>query len=867
MIARTLARLIPARYRDEILADLESRHRGVALWLAILHSARDAHRQMRVGPREPWGHGLGADLRSVWRTAAARPVASLSIVVILAGAIGLNTAIASLVQGVVREPLPFADADRVQFIWNVNAAGAKEPLAPARALDLAGRVASIERAALIAHLSMTVSGRDTTERWYGTSVSASFFDVLQATPLLGRTFTAADADRDVVVLSHRQWRDQFNGSASVIGQSVVMNGRPRTVIGVMPASFYWPSTVPTVSAENPPLFWACAPPPDVPERAVPGTGDGRMDRTTGYLRLVTRLKEGHAVSRAQQELDGVVAELAREHPATDEGKGATLVDARTQLLGPVRQPLWIMLLASGLVILAACVNVGSLLVVRQATRQREFAVRTALGASRARLLRLVTVECAAFASVSGAAGVALAWLTMPALVSVAPPSVGRLDAVGLSVPVLLWTAAITLGVAVLLGVLTMVALRRESVAYTLRGSDLATSTGRLRSLLVAAEVALAVALLVGATLFAQSLWRLQHVDVGLDPDGLVTFNLMLSGDSAGSQAEQREFYGAVLDRIRALPGVQQASGAVTLPIGGDDFGTSVYPDGRPLPPQGQQVRIGYQLIWDGWFTTLGTPLRSGRDFDAHDDMDGPRVAIVNESLAASLWPGDAAVGKYVRLSRNPAAPAIEIIGVAADVHHRGPGEPPRPEIFLPYRQQSMSLMAVAVRAAGDPMALVPAIRRAVADVDATQAVSGVATMRSHLDRAYGRGRFLAALTMLFGVAAALLTVVGVFGVTSHVVSQRMREFGVRAALGAAPPRLVAEVIRSGLTPIWMGMVAGLMLAAWGHQAAQSLLFGASRFEPVAYALAAGAIVLTGMCALLAPALRAARVDPVIALRD
>lgn len=867
-LARALSRAIPARYRSEVLHDLLDTHRGGArLHLAILRSARDARRQSHTRREESHASGLGTDVRSAWRTISARPTTSLAIVAILGLTIALNTAVASVVDAVLFRPLPFAQADRVQFLWTTSERTARDTLTPARALDFRARVTAFEHAALIGHLSMTVTGRGAAQRWFGASVSSSFFDVLQSPPALGRTFVTADPDRDVIVISHRLWVDQFGADAGVVGSRITMNGRPRTIVGVMPATFYWPSVTSDTSAENPPLFWACAPPPDVPERPRASDEDITRNRTMGFLRMVTRVRADRSVSSAQDEVDAVAAALATEYPATDAGRGAVLVPAHEQLFGPVTRPMWFVLMASALVVFAACVNVGGLLLVRQAGRRREFAVRTALGAGRPHLVRLLVIEAFLLAITAAAVGVLLARSGLSVLVATAPDSIGRLDQVAINGRVLLGSLGISVVAAVLLGAVSAVALWRDRSADALRGAGTAEpSRAGLRSIMVGAQVALAVTLLVGASLFGQSLWRLQRVDVGLKPDRLLTFDLLLTGARAEADRQQLDFYSAMFERLQTLPGVTRTSGALTLPIGGDDFGASALPEGRPWPAPGQSRRIGFQVIWDRWFDTLGMQITAGRDFTPGDRLDTEPVVIINEVLASLEWPGVDPIGRRLKYARDENAPWLTVVGIVSDVRHSGPGHPARPELYLPYRQMPQGMMAVAVRTEADPMLIVPAVRAAVADIDPSQPVSGVSTMNAHLDKAYGRARFLAQLTIVFAGVAGLLTMVGVYGVTSVSVAQRTREFGVRAALGANPRRLASDVLSASLIPVWCGLGAGLCLALGTGHLAQALLFGTTPRDPWAFVAATVATIIAALVASAGPARRASSIDPVITLR-
>lgn len=868
---RIAARLLPGAYRDEVVADLKEHHQTlVSLILAILKSARDARHNMRTnesaGPR--WWSGWGSDITGAWRLHRARPAPALAIIGILAVALGLNTALFSMCDAVLIQPLPFRDAGRVVFVWNQTPDGVDQPMAPARALDLRNKVSAFESAALIGHISMTVTGRGPAERWFGASVSSSFFDVLQSPTEIGRTFHSNAEQPDTVVLSHRLWADQFHSDPAVVGRALVMNGRPRTILGVMPADFYWPSITPQTTADAPPLFWTCAPSNEVSERPVPTEEDITKNRDMGFLRVVARVRADRSVETAAAEARAVGAQLAKEYPQTDGGRAVHVVAAPEQLFGSVEQPMLFVLLASGLLALGACVNVGNLLLVRQAGRRRELAVRSALGADRWRLGRQLMAEALVLAVGGGIVGVVLALAGLSALVAMAPPSVGRLDAASINAGALAAAVLATTLTGLLLGLLSAMALWRDRSADDLRSAGSAErGRGRMRQALVVVQVALTVALLSGAALFGQSLLRLQHVDVGFDTSNLLTFDVMLTGERAEYQARQIDFFNRMLDRVRTLPGVRSAAGAVTLPIGGDDFGAAVFVEGRPLPPPGEERRIGLQIVGDKWFDTLGIRLIDGRDFVITDTRTSTRVVMVNKSLADLEWPGASPIGQRVRYGRDADAPLVTVVGVVSDIKHMGPASPARPEIYLSYTQSSFPMMAVAVRTAGDPLGVVTAIRAAAAEVDPTQPISGVNTMAAHLERAYSRARFLAQLTIAFGGLALILAVMGVYGVTSFAVTQRTREFGVRTALGATRGRLMRGVVLRNLTATAAGCVVGVALAMWGSRLVGAMLFGTEPLEPSAYAGAVAVLLVTAVCATAIPARRAATIDPVKALRD
>jgi predicted permease len=876
---RLAARRIPERYRDEILADLLARHHTrPSLVAAILKSASDARRQMKAmaqSESERATHGWGDDVWRALRYHVKHPAGALGVVLVLAVAIGLNTALFSMVQAVLLRPLTFDQPDRVAFVWTTNRAGGLIPMAPARALDLSRRATAIESAALIGHLSMNVENvgaAGEADRWPGASVSSSFFDVLGTAPEIGRTFRSGQPDKDVVVLSHALWMRQWHGDPGVVGRTLVMNGRARLVLGVMPADFYWPSITPESSALNPPLFWTCAIQSEVPEQPIDRPGDPALDRQTGYVRMVARLKPGISSAAAQASLTAVAAGLSREFPTTDDGLGVALVGARAQMFGPVERPMLFIWLASAVVVLGACVNVGTLILVRQAGRRREFAVRSALGGSRARLTRQLVTETLVLALAGGVIGVVLAGAGLRALVAVAPESVGRLDQVSIDGAVLAAAIAMSMAVGIVLGALAAAGLWRDRSATDLRGAGSAeTGSSRVRQTLIALEAALAVVLVVVATLFGESLVRLYRVDVGFDASNLLTFNIALTEGADLSPEEgaarQVAFYDQLLERLRAVPGVLHAGAAVTLPIGGDDFGGRLYPDDRPLPPAGVSPRLGFQTIEPGWFDTLGMPLVQGRDFNSGDSATSRRVVIVNQALAESLWPRENPLGKLVRDSRSANAQPLTVVGVVGNIHHNGPAIAARPEFYRPFPQEPFSFMAVALRVTTSPTTVVPAVRAAVAELNRAQPISEVSTMAAHLERTYGRLRFLSTLTVMFGGLALVLAVIGIYGVTSFSVAQRRREFGVRMALGASPRRLMAEVLRASLTPALAGAMVGLGMAFSASAAVRALLFGTPPTEWSAYLGALALLVASGALGGLVPARRAAAVDPVKALRD
>jgi putative ABC transport system permease protein len=872
---------IARNYRNEILADLlederQLRATGASKWRArlalyaqLIRSAVDSRKASRDGnspsirARNRALSGLGADFKIAWRLHRSRPVPTLLAVLTLALASGANTTLFSVANAVLWRPLPFNDPGTLVFVWDVGTDGARRPLPPARGLDFRNSQA-LSDLALVGHRSFVVSDAGPPEEWRGASVSGNFFDVLGTTAALGRTFHEREVSRDVVVLSHRLWRTRFAADPSVVGRTFTMNGRPRVVLGVMGEDFYWPAITAEPGPVDAPLCWAMADGTDVPEGATRSAADARLDRNTSYLRAVARLAPHTDLSAAQAEIAAHASRLGREHPQTDANRTATVVPAMDQLFGSFRRPMLLLVASTLLVVLIAGANVANLLLIRLSSRGRELSVRLALGATGARVTRQIVIEGLTLAAAGAVIGLVVAKLSFGTIAALAPETIGRLDRLTLDPRPLAMSVAVTVGTGLVVGMIPGLALTRRKRRLTAgsRG-DVSAGGARLRHGLVIAEIALALVLVIGATLFSESLLRLRRVDVGFDPSRLLTFNVMTSGRRP--DGNQSAYFDELLHRIRQVPGVSAAAGAVTLPIGGDDFGTRLTVEGQPSPQPGNEPRIGYQIVTPGWFETLGLRLR-GRDFRLSDDGTHGQVVIVNETFARTAWPGTDPIGRRIRKGRNPANPWMTVVGVVSDVRHSGPGKPPRPEVFEPYYQTSLSFVAIAVRTGSDPRQFVAPIRSAIADVDSRQPMSDVATMEEHLADAYGDLRFLSVLTLSFGALALLLAAMGVYGVVGCATAQRMREFGVRLALGATPRGLARLVFTGGLRTVVIGLALGAALALGFSEAIRGLLFETAPTNPFVYATAVIVLLVAALLALWMPARRASQADPIDVLR-
>jgi putative ABC transport system permease protein len=787
-------------------------------------------------------------------------------VLTLALGIGANTAIFSVVNAALLRPLPFHDAGRLVFLWDRAPQGTPSPLAPARALDFWREMRSFESYAAIAHLGLILTDGGEPELLRGSSVSSTFFDVVGARPLVGDTFHGGRADPSAAVLSHALWTRRFGADPGIVGRTVVLNGRSRVIVAVMAADFRWPfiTAQPTIDAG--PDVWIPGGPGDVPRAAVNEDADQSANRTAGYIRVVARLKPGVTIGAADAEAKAVGARLAREHPE-DGGRTGLIVSLREQFYGGIERPLYVMAGAVGFVLAIACANVASLLLGRGAARRRDLALRRALGANGGRVVRQLLTEAAVLSSIGGAAGALLAWWGRAALLRAAPADLASGGA-PFDVRVLLFAVAATLASGLAFGTLPAIQFSRGDLTDALAEGSTRTSgsrrSGVVRDVLVAAEIAVAVVLLIGAGLLVRSFVALSRVDTGIDTHSLMTFDVKLSGVRAEYQARQVEFYAALQHRLEAVPGVVSAGSAVTLPIGGDDFGTGYLVEGRPVPRPGDEPHAGYQVTMPGFFDAMRIPIRQGRDFSASDTHASVPVALVNETLARHQWPGQDAVGRRIRF--NDAETWMTIVGVVGDIRHSGPAVPPRPELYQPASQRSFPFMAFVVRTAGDPYAMAQTIRRTAAQLDPSLPLANMKTMDEHVATALARPRFVSSLIAAFGVVALTLAIVGVYGVMSWSVTERSREFAIRMAMGARGGRLAALVLRRALTIAAIGIGCGIAGARMGTPVLTGLLFDVRPTDASTFVMMGVIVAIVAVAACAVPICRATRVDPATLLR-
>jgi putative ABC transport system permease protein len=793
---------------------------------------------------------LRQDVRHALRMLRRTPGFTLVALVTLALGIGANSAIFSVAQGVLIRPLPYPNADQLAMVWMDNARiSLREDWHsyPGYA-DYRAANTTFADLAIFNGTSRTLTGAGEPERVRGAHGSANLFDVLGVRPLHGRAFSAEE-DRpganNVVVLGHGLWQRRFGGRDDAIGTTVEMSGRPMRVIGVMPPGFAFP--------ERQTEFWV----PTGPSEAQ------RNNRGSLWLQVIGRMKPGVPVERAQADLARVNQDILARFPA-QRGYGVYVVGYGEQVVGRVRPAILVLAGAVAFVVLIACANVASLLLARGAVREREVALRAALGAGRGRLLRQLLTESALLGLAGGALGVGLAAFGLRALLAAAPADLPRLDAIAMDWRVLGFTTLLSLVTGLAFGVAPAWQLARVDPGQTLKEGGRSSSHGgrAMRRALVVAEVALAVVLLVGAGLMLRSFDRLQQTDLGFRPDGLLTARVSLYGDRYREPARVADFYRQLFERLSAQPGIAGAAGIGTVFLTATPNSTNFSIEGRPEFPVDERVEVPVDAATPDYFRVMDIPLRRGRFFDERDAAGAAPTVIINETMARRFWRDDDPIGRRIKYGTLASqGPWMTIVGVVADTRRTGYDAQVRPETYLPHAQSPDGGLMLLIRTAGDPAAAAPSLRSIVRDLDPALAVQGVQPLSSILVEMTAQRRLNTILLTVFAVVAALLAAVGIYGLIAYSVAQRTRELGVRIALGASAARVMRLVAGEGLVLAGAGVALGLGAALVLGRSMSTLLYGVSASDPATFAAIALVATLTAVSASIVPALRAVRIDP------
>jgi len=802
---------------------------------------------------------LWQDLRYGTRMLLKQPGFTLIAIITLALGIGANTAIFSVVNAVLLRPLAFKEPDRLVAVWERNLKkpdGEKSFVGGANFSDWKRQSQSFDALAAYMNWNYNLTGDGEPQRLRAIVATGDLFRALGVEPALGRTF-APDDDQDgrdnVVVLSHAFWQSRFGANREIVGQTVTLNNGKHTVIGVMPAWFEFPDARTEI--------W----------RPMAMSAEQAQNRQGKWLRVIGRLKAGVSPEQASAEMNAIAGRLERQYPEANGGWGASLLPLHEEVAGKVRRLMWILLGAVGFVLLIACANVANLLLARAASRQKEMAVRSALGANRVRLLSQFLIESLLLAALGGAAGLLLARWCSEALIALSPGGIPRLSESALDARVLGFTLLLALLATLLCGLIPAWQASKPDLDETLKeGGRGATGHAgrRWRSALVVAEVAAGVVLLVGAGLMVRSFLKLQQVNAGFDPRNLLTMQIMLPAGKYARNEQQIAFFQQTLEKIKTLPGVQSAGAVQDLPLRLNATSFPVTIPGRPAVAENERPMAVHRTVSDDYPRTMGIPLLRGRAFTPRDDLNAPPVVIINQTMARRLWPDEDPVGKQLRFGA-PEDPPYTIVGVAGDIKHMGLAGEEGAVIYQPHAQKRFAWlrwMAIVVRTDAEALSLAAAIRRRVQEVDRDQPVYEVATMEELLAKSVAEPRFTTLLVGGFALLALGLAALGIYGVVSFAVVQRTHEIGIRVALGAQVRDVLALVIRQGMTLALLGVALGLAGAFALTRLIESLLFGVTTTDPLTFIGVSALLPIVALAACWIPARRAAKVDPLVALR-
>ncbi len=805
---------------------------------------------------------LWQDLRYGLRMLLKKPGFTLIAVMTLALGIGANTAIFSVVNGVLMKSLPYHEPERIVLLWG-DVPSRNEHRTQVSATDVADwrkQNTVFEEVATFSHWGATLSGEGEPERLSGMQVGDGYFSVMRGQPLLGRVFTPeeqVDGKDYVIVLGYGLWQSRFGGAREVIGKKVYFSARPYTIVGVMPEDF---QPLPANLVENRPQFY----------RPVAEAYD-EEERGSRHLRAIARLKPNVSLKQSQSEMNLIAKRLADEHPKSNTGYGVHLVTITEETVGGLRLALILLLLAVMVVLLIACGNVGNLLLARAMARQKEIVIRAALGATRGRLIRQLLTESLLVALLGGGLGLLLALWGTELITSLGKEFIPSLSRVEIELPVLAFTLAVSAGAGILFGLAPAIQLSRPDLNEGLKeGGRVAggsTAQRRLRNGLIVAEVAMALVLLVSAGLLIRSIIHLRRANPGFNTGNLLTMNVWLPHAKYPDAPKWVAFYDQINERIRALPGVQSAGMTGVLPISHNFDRRSIQVETHPVP-RGQEADADTYIVTPGYLQTMQIPLLKGRELTTQDVADVEPVALISETFARRYWPGGDPLGKRIKFPGSAARPQPwrTVVGVVRDVKQYGVDKESTMQLYLPQAQSPVSWLTLAVRTTGNPALMLNAVRDAIRSVDPDQAVFEVATMEGLLAESIAKRRFVMLLLAVFAALALALAAIGIYGVMAYTVAQRTQEIGIRMALGAQTRDVLRLVVGQGMRLALFGVGIGLIAAIGLTRLMTTLLFGVSATDLLTFALIAAVLMFVALLACWVPARRAAKVDPMIALR-
>jgi putative ABC transport system permease protein len=805
--------------------------------------------------------GLFQDFRYAIRMMASNRAFSAVAMLALALGIGANTVIFSVVNAVLLRSLPFPEPDRIVMVFESDLTKqSREAIAAANFVDWRDQNQVFENIATYRQDTFSLTGGDRPERAWGVVTTASLFPVLGVKPILGRVFQPDDENRGsgrVVVISQSLWQRRFASDPNVVGQKLAANGEPLTIIGVMPAVFRFPAETD---------LWI-PPRQSVPEHVLKPTVNMATNRDNHYLDAIANLKPGVTLEQARADMNAVARHIEEQNPS-EMDRGVSLVTLREYQVGDIRPTLLILFGAVGFVLLIACANVANLLLARAATRHKEIAVRTALGANRSRLVRQLLTESLVLSVAGGGLGLLFAVWGITQLIALMPANMPGAKDMRVDGKVLGFTLGVSLVTALVFGLVPALQATKSDLNESLkeggRGGTAGAHRSRARSLLVVSEIALSLVLLIGAGLMINSFIRLEQVSPGFETRNVLTMRLSLPAAQYPDGRRRATFFQQVVERIGALPGAESVAAISRLPLTPGNSSRSFEIEGKPNDSSRDGPGADYRVISSDYFQALSIPLLKGRAFTEQDNGDAPPTAIINETAARRYWPNEDPLGKRLRIESGD--PWMEIVGVVGNVKHVGLDSQSKAELYVPYLKDPWPFMTVVVRSASNPKSLADAMRNEVWAVDKDLPVPDIKTMDELLSGSVARRRFNTMLLGIFAAVALVLAAVGIYGVMSYSVTQRIHEIGIRMALGAKQSDVVKLVVGQGITLALIGVGLGLAGALALTRVLASLLFEVGTTDPATFV--AISILLTGVAlgACFVPARRAAKVDPMIALR-
>jgi len=823
--------------------------------LRAMHGLDQRKEECRDMRRVRFIEDLWQDFRFSVRSLLKRPGFTAIILIALALGIGANTAIFSLVNAVILQPLPYPDPDRLVWVYgNLRNGGNRGSVGPLEVLDYRSQNKTFEQfaASSTTILPMNFTGSGEPERITSSAITGNYFDTFRVRPALGRGFSLENektGQDHVTVLSHGFWQTRFGGDPNIVNKTIILNGKAYEVLGVMPAEVVLPQDA---------QLWVPLNFDSDPEMKMRGPR---------FLRPMGRLKEGVTLAQAQADTDLIAAQLEQQYPDSNTGWNLRLIPLREILVGGSRTMLFILFGAVGFVLLIACANVANLLLVRAAARQKEIAMRTALGASRLRIIRQMITESLLLAIFGGALGALLAVAGVKLLVSLGEDNIPRTANVKIDATVLAFTLLISLATGLLFGLAPAFRTMKENLVDALkdgiRGGGEATLKNRTRSLLVVFESAIAVLLLIGAGLLIRSLVALQNVDPGFDPNNVLTLRVDLPPQKYNTPEKTSNFFEQLETRIAGLPGVEAVGFITDLPLSGQSNDMPYAVEGRPVVASNKAF-ADFRRVNQNYLSAMRIPLRRGRNFTEQEVRQSDKAIVVSQAFVDSVFPNEEALGKRLIIWSGIRDEPYEIIGIVGDIRHRSLQGEPSATMYTPTREPVR--VSLVIRTQGDPLSLVGGVRKEVNALDPDQPIAAVRPMTEWVAMSAAGARYRTTLLGLFALLAMILAATGIYGVMSYSVAQRTQEIGVRMALGARPFDVLKLVVRQGMILALIGVVVGLAGALALTRVMSSLLFGVTERDPITFGVVAALLIVVAFIACCVPARRATKVDPLVALR-